>query len=563
MNPIFMRNLSAVSLRDPPLSVLLESCPASPDFQIIRARSGSAVPALRRSGRLFPLHSTFDPEKEGSRFRAEHASAGFCVFLGLGAGFHIRPFARDPEVAGIFVVEHDPCLLRATLESVDFSSLLSDERFHIILDPAPGVIEQTLLREYLPAVMGNMACVPLRSRVGLDGDFFSEILEEIERAASRLRADYATQARFGKRWFTNVLFNLPLAEKTGEIPETAHAVLVIGAGPSLDIHAESINENRKGRFLVSTDTALPALLARGIRPDLAVSIDCQHYGYLHTLAPEAVPGSVQGIPFLLDLASPPSLVRHARVSGFFASGHPFCQYIRRYWKPFPSLDTSGGNVSHAAVSLARTLGSKEILLYGMDFSYPNGKAYARGTYLSHLFVSHSSRLSPLDSSFFSLIFGKGDIQSERMTDGWRYTTPLLLSYRKSMERLLNSFIASVSCFKGRGLPLRLSKGIPTQVSTLSGHGPTDTVPSPPKGMSWKLFLEDYGRKIEELPEPSNPLAFYLRSLSLPQRETWVTLLPLVPCIERETGGLTDRRRLLTDARDWALSRVRRTLLFRP
>ncbi len=563
MNSFLARNLSAVSLRDPSLSVLLESFPASPDFQIIRARSGSAVPALRRSGRLFPLHSTFDPEKEGSRFRAEHASAGFCIFLGLGAGFHIRPFARDPEVSGIFVAEHDPRLLRATLEAVDLSSLLADERFHIILDPSPGVMEEMLLREYLPAVMGNLACIPLRSRVGLDPDFFSGISGEIEKAASRLRADYAAQARFGKRWFTNVLFNLPLAEETGEIPGTEQAVLVIGAGPSLDIHAGSINENRSGRLLVSTDTALPALLARGIRPDLAVSIDCQHYGYLHTLAPEAVPGSVQGIPFLLDLASPPSLARRARVHAFFASGHPFCQYIRRNWKPFLSLDTSGGNVSHAAVSFARTIGAKEIFLYGMDFSYPDGKAYARGTYLSHLFGSHSCRLSPLDSAFFSLIFGKGDVQIEKMTDGWRYTTPLLLSYRESMERLLNGFTAAVSCFEGRGLPLRLRKEIPAQDPVLSVYGPTDTASSPPKPVTWELFLKGYSRNIEELPEPSNPLTVYLRSLSLPQRETWITLLPLVPCIEKAIGGLSERRRLLADAREWALSRVRRTLRFRP
>jgi hypothetical protein len=416
-------------------------------------------------------------------------------------------------------------------------------------------VERTLLGEYLPAVMGNFLCAPLRSRTRFDAEFFSTVADEIEGAASRLRADYAAQAKFGKRWFTNVLFNLPFAEKTSENFRSAKSVLVAGAGPSLDLYAQNIRATRNGRFLISTDTALPALLSRGIRPDLAVSIDCQHYGYLHALVAQDEAGSTADVPFLFDLVSPPSLVRHAFKRGFFAGGHPLCQYLRRRWKPFPSLDTSGGNVSHAAVSLALSLGAREMLLYGMDFSYPDGKAYARGTYLSRFFGSRSSRFSPLDSSFFSLIFGKGDVKREPIADGWLYTTPLMLSYRDSMQRLLGGIAASVSNFHGRGLPLRPAAADPTAFAELP-HDPAMPILN---RLSWDLFLDGYRKNIEELPEPRRPLVPYLRGLSPAQKEIWATLLPLVPCLEKEPASPPDRFQLLSDARSWAVARIRRIL----
>ena len=156
-----------------------------------------------------------------------------------------------------------------------------------------------------------------------------------------------------------------------------------------------IRELRDSGTLIATDTSLPYLLEVDIAPDLVISIDCQQITYHHFLS--GYPG---GIPLVLDLASPSGITRVSRNTVFFSSGHPFSQYVSSNWRHFPRIDISGGNVSHAAVSLADTLGADEIHLFGTDFSFPNGKSYARGTYIYPYFMERDSRTAPLEARFF-------------------------------------------------------------------------------------------------------------------------------------------------------------------
>ena len=48
------------------------------------------------------------------------------------------------------------------------------------------------------------------------------------------------------------------------------------------------------------------------------------------------------------------------------------------------------------------LGAKEIILYGADYSYPEGKPYARGTYFFPIFEANANRLNPSIKQFYAL-----------------------------------------------------------------------------------------------------------------------------------------------------------------
>jgi hypothetical protein len=105
-------------------------------------------------------------------------------------------------------------------------------------------------------------------------------------------------------------------------------------------------------------------------------------------------GLPSGMPLFVDLASPPTVTRMAARRYYFSSGHPLDRYVAARFRAFPILDTSGGNVTHAAVSLAEYMGAGKIQLYGADFSYPFGKSYARGTYIYPYFDLRQNRLRP-------------------------------------------------------------------------------------------------------------------------------------------------------------------------
>ena len=267
------------------------------------------------------------------------------------------------------VVEYSAPLLRSLLEAIDLSELFLDPRFNLILDPDPEDLETAILSNYIPPISGDIRTAPLRGRVDLDPELFSSAAETIRSIVGRISDDYSVQAFFGKLWFRNAVRNLFASEGPSPALPPVRRAIVTAAGPSLeDGIDEIVRQKREGAFLIATDTSLPALLGRDIIPQAVISIDCQTISYYHFLK-----GIPQEVPLILDLASPNRLARLTDRHSFFSSGHPFCAYVSSNFRPFPSLDTSGGNVTHAALSLAEALGADSCLLVGADFSYPEGQ----------------------------------------------------------------------------------------------------------------------------------------------------------------------------------------------
>jgi len=291
----------------------------------------------------------------------------------------------------------------------------------------------------------------------------------------------------------------------------------------------------------------------GISPDAVVSIDCQIHGYHHFM---------QGIPeraaLYLDLASPPLFARGRKRVFFVAGNHPFATWLGARWRRLATVDTSGGNVTHAAVSLALNLGATDITLYGADFSYPAGKAYARGTYLFDYFGVRADRVQAIESGMYSLVFRTGDARGERAGGHLRYTTALLSSYRERLLELVQGSGARFHAVEGEGLPLA-SAGI-------SGHSPAvalipriDTGGTAGGRCGWRDALEEYAWVVSRLPGLADPPWASLGSLAATQLEAWSTLLPVAARITRESREPMTPAATLDAARSWALAKVRRIL----
>ena len=124
---ILERNLLALSANHAELGRLLTRTDTAEDVHILKTRSGHLVPAYTGGARSIQMHSTVDPVREGSRFFENYRGPGYLVFLGLGGGYHIRPFLDSPEVSRIIVVEKDLSLLRCVLEPVSYTHLRAHE----------------------------------------------------------------------------------------------------------------------------------------------------------------------------------------------------------------------------------------------------------------------------------------------------------------------------------------------------------------------------------------------------------------------------------------------------
>jgi uncharacterized Rossmann fold enzyme len=543
----FERNLLALSVQNPELCSRLSVAETTlGHYRFLETYSGELIPALvDRTGNAHALHSTIDPAKEADRLLAvlkdkNGISAGvFVIFFGLGAGFAPLSALNSGNVSHVLVIDYDINGIAELFCSREYISLLGDPRCTLLVDPHPDLVVNMILELYRPALCGGIRVLPLRPRVEPDKRNFSAAMDAVQRTIEKLSQDYSVQAYFGMRWFGNIIRNLGAAQHQNRCAVPIREAAICAAGPSLDgqipllLEQKSLPEQKL--FVIAADTALPALLHRGLRPDAVVSIDCQHISYYHFIGT-----GCSDIPLFLDIASPPMLSQFSVFPFFFSGGHPLAVYVSQQWRPLPLLDTSGGNVGYACLSLAESLGARRITVYGADFSYPFGRVYAKGTYIYPFFEQRQNRLFPLESHLSSFLYRSPFLQPETESGNCMYETAAMRFYRKSFEEKASVIKAQVSAVKGSGIPLVIrGNSFSVPFKEIAAHG-TRNLFAPGKAvMNADTFLEQYRDNLAALPVFGNrggaadvtaTGTTYLRNLGIEQSCVFITLLPQMAAI---------------------------------
>ncbi len=549
---IFERNILAISTtQGGKASEKLTAAESSPDVSFETSRSGIVVPFLRCGGRTISMHSRFDPKGEAKKIADSNSHKGFFIFLGLGAAYNIVPFLEGFRLSRGIIIDYNAGILRTILENMDLTHVLSDKRLTLIVDPSEDELKELFVSKYVPSITGDMAVIPLHGRIDAEPQKFQEASALIKSFMNHVSDDYSVQAFFGKRWFSNIIKNLPLASASlPSIPSIRNAA-VTAAGPSLELQLGTLRSRGKDVFLIATDTSLSALNGFGLKPDAVISIDCQHISYYHFMS-----GIPPGTPVFLDLASPPTVARVSGGAYFFTSGHPLARYIAAKFRAFPVIDTSGGNVTQAAVSLAEFLGAQRTFVYGADFSYPFGKSYARGTYVYPYFYARQGRLTPSESLFGEFLYRNQMLDRQSGEDGvFRYVTKPLVAYKERLERFASASSSLVLPQRGLGVQVEGSpfdKPIRNDKGKIFASGKTFK--------KTKEFLSDYQGAISRLAVPELSAGRYMDGLSAAERDIWTTMLPSAAAIKRESGDASiPSHELLEMTRLWCLREVEEAL----
>ncbi|MDR2194223.1 MAG: DUF115 domain-containing protein [Treponema sp.] len=494
-------------------------------YTIKTARNNSKVPAiLDNNGIEHPLHSLVDPQKEAARLLDTRKDEQFLIFLGLGGGFsvaHALNTVHGGDIQLVLIIEYDREGLDELFKAIDYTPIITDPRVFLLVDPVPAEIESFIVRRYQPVLMNGMRVFPLRARVDVEYESFKAAEAVISRAIEQVSADYSVQAHFGLQWFSHIVRNIRtmsrLMQENAAYPHTyfhpngksmKHAVIA-AAGPSLDREFPLLKERQIRDFIIATDTSLPALLTAGIEPDVVISIDCQLWSYNHFFRGTH-------IPLFLDLASPPVLAERSVAPYFFSGGHPL-SLLFSHQQEILALDTSGGNVTYAAVSLAEALGAETVDLFGADFSYPLGVTYARGTWLYPFYDKQQHRLSPTET-FFSHLLYRTSLEKRYANGSWYYETPLLTMYRTKLAERKRT----------------VQKVAPTVVS--AAHS---------EQMSVVPFLEVYRERLRSLS---------FRHPDADGRLILTTLLPTAAALKHRNPEISGDL-LLETTREWCMKRI--------
>ncbi|MFW5883838.1 MAG: 6-hydroxymethylpterin diphosphokinase MptE-like protein [bacterium] len=514
------------------LARAIERADHRPDEVVVNARDGSPVNGIGRARRPALFHSGYAPLREADRLADTAGNAGCAVVLGMGMAYHIRAISR--RGCRVLLVEPDLRLLRSALERVDLTDLLRSGSLTIT---DPDDLDRAIPARYVPAVHGDLSVVELPGRVSAEPDAFVPLRDAVGRVVERLRSDLAVQAKFGLRWMRNTILNVPDAHAVPLPTWEGRPVRVAAAGPSL---ADSIPElaAASSSALVAVDTALPVLLAHGVRPDLVVSIDCQLPTYHHYLT-----AGFPRIPVAAELSLPPSLFARFAVSHPLRSDHPLHTLLRLLGLDLPYLDARGGNVTQAAVDLVSRLGAAEVGVYGADFSYPDGETYPRASYVHRLFDANASRLMPASTRHYAFLLGRPGVRRDE-DEPTRWVQPLLSGYAEAFGAFTASLPTRVTRVAGRGIPVARHEASPS--ATAHGAKHVAISRSPPA----RDILRSLRAAIHEVSQPS----VFIRAVGHPREETLAAaaraLLPTLTYL-RATGEPLPVDALLSRVRGFA------------
>ena len=339
------------------------------------------------------LLSTIDPiayaEKTAHASVKSDRTLYFCPspLFGYGLDVLISHISQD---SAILCVEADDILFYLSVSSID-KRLLNHPCF-ALTGLKDGMDVCRFVREkWGPRAFRRVEAIKLSGGWQLNNSTYETIETLLCDAIAVDWGNAMTLIKLGRRYIRNTIRNLPLlinAKHLHELSFGSKPVLVLGAGPSLDLLLDRLKESScfkvnnnektiKPFVLVCVDSCLPLLKERNIIPDLAVVLESQIWNL-----GDFIGSKNNGISAAVDLASyfETSELLGGSVYFFFTPWTPLRIFNRLKDQGIllPSLPPLG-SVSLSAVELAKRLGSGPVFTGGIDFSYTLDSLHARSS----------------------------------------------------------------------------------------------------------------------------------------------------------------------------------------
>ena len=401
---------------------------------IMQSKTGVPIPFFS-NGKT--VDSRYDPERDSLRLcRNISDKTKFVIILGIASGILIKTLLEQRPDLFILAVEKTESDLDFLKQFTTVCECKKNERVAFTDIQNLG---KALTGLYIPSFYGTLEILEQRGWTEENKALMPEIQNKIQNALADISADFSVQSHFGKLWVHNLMSNLKNINYANGFKSTpadlSKTAIVLGAGPTLEQKIPLLKNQRQSFYIIATDTALSVLCNNDLLPDAVVSLDGQNVSHTHFIHSKKM--DFTNTVFLFDLTANPAAVRKVKKSGgniaFFQSGHPLSSYACSLFNlQIPKLFSGTGTVTISALDFANKSGFSKIIIYGADFSYVGGKAYAKGTYLDTLYNSHSIRTNTSEKHFDRLLFRTPLVELSKD----RFTTTVLKAYRTSLETYL-------------------------------------------------------------------------------------------------------------------------------
>ena len=365
------------------------------------------------------------------------------VIYGLGLGYLADEFITR---AGGTIIIYEPNieLLRAVFEILEFSENLLKNNVFITND-----------KEKLLKIIDIIADRETKITISFLSSYFNIYKNDIytfagfvERKRGEKQANTNTINKIAPLATLNTLQNLEKITKTPLVSSLKglykdSCALIASAGPSLKDNIEIIKKYRDNFILFAVGPALKLLEKNGIIPDflcIVEALDTSTQINDIDLSETNLIFEPYSSSYLWDLK-----VKNRFL--FFSKENFLNDYLANTLNIDISNNKAIGTVSYCALSSAKIMGFKKIILCGQDLAFKDGQCYAKGSAYEDLECIFNSELNKYEIRAKDFETYKEKLMSKKYLDN-KYAD----YYAKSYIKKLNSTIYSVLGQDGKMLP---------------------------------------------------------------------------------------------------------------
>lgn len=364
------------------------------------AINGQPTAQAFANGQSFYLHSSVNPEREARLLADSLKQAEEYMVFGM-------ELLNRHQSARVHVFESNIYLLHMAFTYIDWTTYIANGRMRVVYNDDLKQLVSELSGRF--AEMKNAELLVHYPAIKMIEDAQTrQLLEDFFVTTSSMREQGGLlDSNF------EVISKLNLPE-CGELKDIFKdkAVVIVGAGPSVDSQLTSIKKCRDKITVFATGHITRKLVNEGIIPDAVIITDPQPLMY------KQIDGvNLKNIPMILLSTASSSVIDYYNGPIYVAYQSGYVHAEIKAEEIGATLFETGGSVTTTALDIALRFGARKIIFVGVDLAYTGGYSHASG---------EGRRIENTD--------GLRHIRSN--TGGMVYTSKNLDIYRKWIERRL-------------------------------------------------------------------------------------------------------------------------------
>lgn len=349
---------------------------ASPPESPPRRSSGDALPERKEPAVVLSEDSPQEIANYLQRIPADIPTV--VIFIGMGPGQIPAALVKArSSIRHLLIFEYFPEIFLQALHSRDLSGLLSDSRLIIglgdgtdakhVLQPAGKAmqLEHIHILRHLPSFHNNL-------------EEYQRLQDIVYEEVNSFNIAGSTLIKMGKRFMANRFENLtsmPHNRLLENLKNTFSGIpaILVASGPSLDQNVHLLQDAQDKAVIIAIDSALPTLLAHGVKPHFVTALDPDDVIYEKIAA---CAGQADGINLICQLGVAPKIHKIFPASQVFwaFNDNPQTRWLNALLGGRMSIGATHSN-AHLNLLSAIIMDTSTIIYIGQDLAFTSNKSH--------------------------------------------------------------------------------------------------------------------------------------------------------------------------------------------